>query len=303
MHILVVDEGINEGRENEVRDLLRQAGLEVVDVADPEEGERILAVVTGELRRAEQAERIGSLGRLASSLAHEFNNVLMGIAPFVDVIRRASTPEKVASAVDHIANSVKRGRHVTEDILRFTQPSVPVRTAVDIEPWLNTLALDTSSLIGTDCRIEVASEPLQVEADANQLHEIFMHLLLNARDAVGAEGQIMITAKKEPASARFAFGNVPNPDRFAHIIVADNGPGIPLERQAQVFEPLLNVRRSGRGLGLAVTYQLVRRHEGEIFIQSSPGNGTAIHVFLPLSRERSAIAEAAGERPRIAISA
>lgn len=242
--------------------------------------------------RLEQANRLSSLGRLAATVAHEFNNVLMGIAPFVEVVRRSPSPEKVASSLDHISNSVKRGRRISQDILRFTQPAEPVRAPVQIEPWLHTVSLEAQSLLTQQYRVKLDAERLLVEGDANQLHQIFMNLILNARDAMPLGGTIELIARRERPDARFAFGVVEKPHRFAHFMVRDDGHGMSEETLRHAFEPLFTTKKNGTGLGLAVTHQVVQRHGGEIFIESEVGKGTTFHLFLPLSHEQEQMAAA-----------
>jgi PAS domain S-box-containing protein len=270
-------------------------------------GERVGAVITftdltdrRKLEaRLEQANRLSSLGRLAATVAHEFNNVLMGISPFVEVVRRTTDPAKVASSLEYIANSVKRGRRVTQDILRFTQPAEPVRTAVDLHVWLQSVATEAVSVLTPQYTIDVDAEPLAVDADPNQLHQIFMNLILNARDAMPRGGMIAITARSERADARFAFGHVDDPSRYAHISVVDMGVGMSEETLRHAFEPLFTTKKSGTGLGLAVTHQVVQRHGGEIFIESAEGWGTTFHIFLPLIQcEVVEMPQAAGEMPQ-----
>jgi nitrogen-specific signal transduction histidine kinase/CheY-like chemotaxis protein len=252
--------------------------------------------------RLEQANRLSSLGRLAATVAHEFNNVLMGIAPFVEVVRRAPSAQKVATSLDHIANSVKRGRRITQDILRFTQPAEPVRARVEVESWVHAVAMEARSLLSPIFDIEVDVQPLSVEGDANQLHQIFMNLLLNARDAMPGGGTIRIAARREPHDARFSFGAPVDPDRYVHFIISDTGCGMSEETLRHALEPLFTTKKSGTGLGLAVTHQVVLRHGGEIFIESAVGEGTTFHIFLPLAEQpqpavvRTADAEPAGER-------
>jgi PAS domain S-box-containing protein len=232
--------------------------------------------------RLEQANRLSSLGRLAATVAHEFNNVLMGIAPFVELVRRAPSPQKMTSSLDHIANSVKRGRRITEDILRFTQPAEPVRTTVVLNDWLHDVAVEARSILPSHIEIDVDAEPLAVEADANQLHQILSNLLLNARDAMPHRGTITVRAIRDAEDARYPFGALENPNRYAHLMVRDTGCGMSEETLRHAFEPLFTTKKNGTGLGLAVTHQVVLRHGGEIFIESALGDGTTFHLFLPL---------------------
>ncbi|MBV8519583.1 MAG: PAS domain S-box protein [Acidobacteria bacterium] len=253
--------------------------------------------------KLEQADRLSSLGRLAATIAHEFNNVLMGISPFVEVIRRR--PERAEFALDQVGRAVKRGKRITEDILRFTQPAAPARSVFAVEPWLQTVLAEARTLLPPECTLvlEPPDASLQADADSNQLHQIFTNLLLNARDAMPGGGQITLSARREPAGARFPFGVVAQPERFVHFALADTGSGMPPETLRHIFEPLFTTKPSGTGLGLTVTHQVVHRHGGEIFVESEPSRGTTFHIFIPLAEataeaEMPAAPEPARERRR-----
>lgn len=253
--------------------------------------------------KLEQATRLSSLGRLAATVAHEFNNVLMGIAPFVQIIERASSREKITFALEHISTSVKRGRRVTEDILRFTQPGEPSLAFVGVEAWLESVAAEGRQMIGPRYSLTVESGSLSIEGDASQLHQIFMNLILNARDAMPAGGSIHVAAREERSDARFAFGAVSDPARYVHFTVTDTGCGMSEETLRHAFEPLFTTKKKGTGLGLAVTHQVVQRHGGEIFIESEPGKGTTFHVFIPrATRAAAVIADDAADLPNTAQS-
>ena len=246
-----------------------------------------------------QANRLSALGRMAATIAHEFNNVLMGISPFIEVVRR--DPKRLEAAVDQIARSVARGKRITHDILRFTQPAEPNRSVFDAGSWLQTVALETRSILSSAYEVDVHSGAprIAVDADENQIHQIVMNLVLNARDAMPGGGRITMTVRREPAGAQFPFGIVEAPERFAHFIVRDTGCGIGQETLQHIFEPLYTTKRSGTGLGLAVTHQVVQRHGGEIFVESEVGVGTTFHIFLPLASDdpgaAMALPEAGGE--------
>jgi signal transduction histidine kinase len=230
--------------------------------------------------KLEQADRLTSLGRLAATIAHEFNNVLMGIAPFVDVIRRG---RNIEASLDHISRSVKRGRRITEDILRFTQPAQPHRADFDVAPWIEQIELEARSLMPSTIAVETSlqSDDLRVNGDANQLQQIFLNLVLNARDAMRNVGTFTITARRELPGTRFSFGVLEHPEAFIHFIVSDTGSGMSAETLRHIFEPLFTTKKTGTGLGLAVTHQVVQQHGGEIFVESQPGAGTTFHIFIP----------------------
>ncbi|MGZ8831191.1 MAG: PAS domain S-box protein, partial [Thermoanaerobaculia bacterium] len=234
--------------------------------------------------KLEQANRLSSLGRLAATVAHEFNNVLMGIGPFAEVLRRDTLSERGNIAVEQIARSVKRGKRITEDILRFTQPAEPVLAGLDASAWLNTIVLEARTLLGPKFTIDVdvPADPVRINADASQLHQSFMNLILNARDSMANGGRIVVRIVPNSPEGTSEFAALQAPHRFAHFIVEDSGHGMSPETLRHIFEPLFTTKKNGTGLGLAVSRHVITRHGGEIFVESVLGVGTKFHLFVPL---------------------
>ncbi len=231
-----------------------------------------------------QAERLTSLGRLSATVAHEFNNVLMGIQPFAEVIRKsAPSDERLQRAANQISQSVVRGKRITQEILRFTQPSEPVRKPVEVGPWLVDLAPELRSLLSDDIQLDVlpAQDDLFVSIDPTQVQQILTNLTMNARDAMPSGGRLVITARANPPHSSFPFGVVANPERFIHFMIRDTGMGMGPDVVSHIFEPLFTTKRSGTGLGLSVVHQIISLHGGEVFVESTPGKGTLFHMFLP----------------------
>jgi PAS domain S-box-containing protein len=248
------------------------------------------------------ANRLASLGRLAATVAHEFNNVLMSMQPFAELLQRPSPkPEMVLKSARHIAHSIGRGKQIAQDILRFTQPAEPALVPIRIDQWWSVLYPELAMLIADN--IEIAtdfSDPsLHILADASQLAQVFVNLLTNARDAMPAGGKITISARRPAPGATYPFGIVDDPRSFIHLSVSDTGCGIPPEMLRHIFEPLFTSKQTGTGLGLAVTRHVVERHNGRIFVESARGRGTTFHIFLPAAEPAIAQKEAARQRPQI----
>ena len=248
--------------------------------------------------KLEQANRLTSLGRMAATIAHEFNNVLMGISPYVELLRRK--PEEIAKAIDQISRAVSRGKGITHDILRYTQPAEPNRAVVAVEPWLRNVVMEARSMLPPIYAIDldVDDPPLSIEADANQLHQILMNLVLNARDAMWSGAGRSAFRCAANAHGTFCIRSGRASPALAHLIVRDEGSGMKPETLRHMFEPLFTTKKNGTGLGLAVTHQVVLRHGGEIFVESEIGVGTTFHIFLPLAETTAAVMssmEPAGE--------
>jgi len=228
--------------------------------------------------RVQQAKRVASLGRVAATIAHEFNNVLMGIQPFAEVIKRNTQEEKLLKAATHILSSVARGTRVTQEILRFTQPAEPALEPVDLVDWIQQLLPELQALVGAKIHIilEVPDEPVFVRCDCHQMQQVVSNLVLNARDAMTGSGTITIRVVAPETD-----------DGMALLSVRDTGAGMIPEVLQNIFEPLFTTKRSGTGLGLAVAQQVVTRHGGSIQAESTPGVGSVFTILLPIS-ERSA---------------
>lgn len=236
----------------------------------------------------EQANRLTSLGRLAATVAHEFNNVLMGISPFAEILERSSDDGRVRSATGHISAAVKRGKRITDEILRYARPHEPVTTAIRVEEWLHTIVEELEALVGPDIQIRaaVADPSLVIKGDLPQLNQVMTNLILNARDAMPEGGTITIEAIAPRQGAPQPFGIVPEPEKFVQLVVRDPGIGMTDEVQRHMFDPLFTTKKTGgTGLGLTVAHQVIKAHHGEIFAESTPGEGTAFHLFLPRGAE------------------
>jgi len=250
----------------------------------------------------EQAKRVSSLGRVAASIAHEFNNILMGIQPNVEAIQRSS-PTGLRVMTENIMRAVQRGKRVTDEILRFTRPAEPAVECVDVQAFFAKWRQDVEPMLAPQVEtvLEVP-EGLHVAADATQLAQIFTNLALNGSEAMqDSGGRLTISAHLSNSFGSFPFGVVKSPDRFVHFIVKDEGCGITSDRLNHIFEPLFTTKRAGIGLGLAITYQIITRHGGHIFVESEVGKGSMFHLFLPAAMPEIAEPEAKQESKAVPI--
>ncbi|MFN2441546.1 MAG: ATP-binding protein [Thermoanaerobaculia bacterium] len=232
----------------------------------------------------ERADRLASLGRVAATMAHEFNNVLMGIQPFAEIIRRKTVDPASLNAAAHIERSIERGRSITHQILRFTRSSEPQGRPVEAGPLLAGIEQRLSALMPEGIALDICSdEDLVLLVDREQVEQAVTNLAINARDAIGHQGVIEIRLTRCLSGEVYSFGVVPTSDRFAHLTVADTGAGMDEATLKQIFEPFFTTKKGGTGLGLAIVHQIVRNHGGHVFAEGAPGEGTIFHLFLPLA--------------------
>src|SRR5438105_837831 len=231
-------------------------------------------------RQLEETRRIATLGRVAATMAHEFNNVMMGIATFVEVLKRRKAPEAIDRSVRGIESGIKRGRTITDEILRYTRASTPVASAIDVAAWLADFAVEAQALTAGAANIH-AETGLCVRGDVSQLNQVLVNLLINAKDASAPGAPITIEAKRAS-------------DEFADIVVADRGSGIPPDVLDRIFDPLFTTKPRGTGLGLAVVQQVIEAHGGTVNVQSEAGVGTTFHLQLPICEATEPAHSAAG---------
>jgi signal transduction histidine kinase len=222
----------------------------------------------------EQSRRIESLGRLAATMSHEFNNVLMIIQTASSQLERsdAAIAQQIAK---RIGDAVKRGQRITSDVARFTRPAGLNLRPLDIKTWAASFSADLRSLLGPGVILSLETPPadLQVRADQRQLEQVLTNLAINARDAMSRGGLATLTIEE------VALGD----QKYAEIALSDTGTGIDPDTLTHVFEPLFTTKAAGTGLGLAVCYQVIAAHGGEMFAESTLGAGSVFHILLPLA--------------------
>jgi PAS domain S-box-containing protein len=233
-------------------------------------------------QQIEQAARVASLGRVSASVAHEFNNLLMSLSPFAEALRRkAQEDPSLEKPVRHVVNAVRRGQRLTDEILRFTNPAEPRLEKVDLAAMLRELGDEVRGVLA-DRQVEIDVAPmLETRADADQLAQVLLNLVTNARDATKRGGLVTIGAA--PALALpFLRDQLADPEHFVAFYVRDDGSGISADARQHIFEPFFTTgKRHGTGLGLAIAFRIAASHGGHILCDSEVGTGTTFYVVLP----------------------
>ena len=230
------------------------------------------ATVREEQSRADDQRRMASLGQLGATFAHEFRNLLMAAVASVDVIEREGLGEKPRTrrAVENLRNTIARGNTLTNEILRFGRPASPSLRATDLARWGAAFVRDVEGLVTpSSLTVDLPDEPALASVDAEMLHQALSNLVLNARDAGAKTITFGVQLQRSLSSRRVL------------LFVADDGSGMTPEVRARMFEPLFSTKRTGTGLGLPLVFQIVSAHEGELFVDSTPGEGTRFCIVLP----------------------
>jgi len=254
-----------------------------------------------EHRKLEQqflrAQRLESIGTLAGGIAHDLNNILAPISMAIELLKMRIPDERGTELLDTIAASAKRGADMVGQVLSFARGMEGRR--VEIQPWhlireVEKIMRDTFL---KNIRFEVSAgrDLWAVRGDPTQLHQVLVNLCVNARDAVGENGEISITAGNVEIDGSFAGMNLESkPGPHIYIEVRDNGEGISSEIMDKIFDPFFTTKSvdKGTGLGLSTSLAIVKSHGGFVRTSSVPGKGTSFRVYLPAFPE---LTEAIGQ--------
>jgi PAS domain S-box-containing protein len=253
------------------------------------------------------AQKMEAVGRLASGVAHEFNNLLMGILGVAGVARRKLEPHtEGATLLGEIRDAAQRGASLSRHLLDYSRQDPGVVEPVSLNEVVRRSERVLRHVIGEDVRVEVALSPgpATVLAVAPQLEQVLMNLAVNARDAMPRGGVLRIaTAAVELDAPRRSRGRDLAPGRYVALTIEDSGCGMAPEVQERVFEPFFTTKPvgTGTGLGLYTVYGIVERLRGAIEFESHVGRGTKFTIFLPRAEERVAAAAPSADRePRAA---
>jgi two-component system NtrC family sensor kinase len=262
----------------------------VRDAAEKAVGAVLVADDVTEARRLQsrvaQSERLSSLGRMLSGVAHELNNPLATVIGFAEIARAAPDHPGLEKRLRLIHEEADRCRRIVGNLLRFARRQEPERKAVVLNELVEaTLGLLAYPLRVDGIRVETdldRSVPA-IHADPHELQQVLVNLVTNAHQAIrsaGSPGVISVrTARKGDAAVL--------------VEVRDDGPGIPAGVRDRIFDPFFTTKPSGEGtgLGLSLIYGTVRSHGGSIEVESAPGRGATFTVTLPTGLPVKAVAE------------
>ncbi|MCM2276405.1 MAG: PAS domain S-box protein, partial [Candidatus Didemnitutus sp.] len=264
--------------------------------------------ITAEQRMEQQlaqAQRLESVGMLASGIAHDLNNVLTPIILSVELLKSMHPSPELHERLDLVARAAHRGADIVKQVLTFARGADGERTTTQPRYVVKEVArlIEETFPRQIEVRVETGRDTAPILADVTQLHQVILNLAVNARDAMPTGGRLILgvrAAVVDETRARL-LGRI-EPGEFVDISVTDTGTGIPDEVLAHMFEPFYTTkpRGKGTGLGLSTVYGIVRSHGGAVEVQTELGRGTTFHVLLPIPRtpDQERGAEAAGKEFR-----
>ncbi len=234
------------------------------------------------------AQRMEAVGRLAGGVAHDFNNILTAIISFSGFVLDEFREDDPARAdVQEILDAANRATSLTRQLLAFSRRQTIKPTALNLNRVVKDLEKMLGRLIGEDIHLEIRlREDLSViRADKTQMEQILLNLAVNAKDAMPQGGALVIeTFQLRLDSSYFEEKGFELPaGQYVMLAVTDTGEGMDEETKHHVFEPFFTTKSEGKGtgLGLSTVYGIVQQNHGCIWIQSAPGRGTKVQIFLP----------------------
>jgi PAS domain S-box-containing protein len=252
---------------------VRMAGIDLVDERVVELSLRDVTRERAMERQLAISERLSSLGLLTAGVAHEINNPLEGIGNYLSLLEKPTvSDEQRVRWAGEVRHGFERIRVIVRDLLSFSRPGVEQGRAELASSFerVSKLVSYTKSFGAVEIVAEGLEPGLAVAAERGRLEQVLLNLMMNAATAMGGRGVIRVSAR--------SF--VRDGQRWVSIEVADQGPGIPPEHLARIFDPFFTTTQ-GTGLGLTISYGLIRAHGGELRAANQASGGAVFTVLLP----------------------
>lgn len=239
--------------------------------------------------RAAHAQRLDSLSELAGGVAHEYNNLLTSIIGNAEMAMRTKRDEERRPFMEQIIESSNRATDLTAQILAYAGGGLHIPDKLCVADVIRSNEPLLSATVGqiTSLSLEIADEPCWVLADESQLLHVIINLVSNAAESTPDQQlDVVVRCERRQMSlneARTAYlGTDAGSGDYAYVEVRDNGEGMDKETVSRIFDPFFSTKFQGRGLGMATVFSIIKRHGGMIDIDSEPGKGTTVAIYLPL---------------------
>ena len=262
-----------------------------------EPGEVVLEMIAEDItdrrqleEQLRQAQKMDAVGRLAGGVAHDFNNLLMVINGYTEVLlEQLDKGSDMHHKVQSIQQAADRAATLTRQLLAFSRKQLLELKVVDVNTVIGDMERLLRPLIGENIELvtRLSTQTGHTRADAGQLEQVIMNLVVNAKDAMPEGGKLTVQSSDVIVRQSFSEHRFIQPGRYAVISVADTGYGMDKETQSRIFEPFFTTKEKGKGtgLGLSTVYGIVKQSNGYVFAESEPTVGTTFYVYLPRVEE------------------
>ena len=265
-----------------LKDLSHEAGVGGIVINHRDVTER--TVLEDQLR---QSQKMEAVGQLAGGVAHDFNNILMGISGYAELasLHVRDDPDRAARDIAEIQNAAERASALTRQLLAFGRRQMLRPTVLQLNASVSAVESLLRRLIGTDIETTLDLDPSlpPVKADTGQLEQVVVNLAVNARDAMPDGGRLVLRTRVVEVDTAQAQALDLAPGQYVALEVLDTGVGMDELVRSRAVEPFYTTKDPGKGtgLGLSMAYGMVRQSGGAIALESEPGKGTVVRVLLP----------------------
>jgi two-component system cell cycle sensor histidine kinase/response regulator CckA len=231
-------------------------------------------------------EKLKSIGVLAGGIAHDFNNFLTGIIGNLSLARLdAQAGDPVSKYLGDMEKAALRAKELTQQLLTFSKGGEPVKRTADVSVLVREAVQFALHGSNVRCKFDIDAELMAAKVDENQIAQVIHNLIINADQAMPNGGKVWIRG----ANARLTQGNpfALLPGEYIQVTVQDHGIGIHPDHLKKVFDPYFTTKQKGSGLGLAVAYNIVAKHDGQMTVDSKLGEGTTFTILLPATTNGS----------------
>ncbi len=250
--------------------------------------------------RLQHAQKLESIGVLAGGIAHDFNNLLTGILGNASLLLDELVPDSTSfEMAQEIVKASESAADLTRQLLAYAGKGRFVMQHLNLSDQVsgNRTLLKRLTPHNIDLQFQLAENLPALEADATQLQQIVMNLVINAAESFGERGRG--TVKVTTAAEEIEAGHPEiAPGKYVVLRVEDNGSGMTPEVRARIFDPFFTTKFTGRGLGLSAVHGILRAHHGYLDLKTTPGEGTIFQLYLPAATNQPAKRESAEEVPQ-----
>jgi len=225
-------------------------------------------------------QRLEALGILAGGIAHDFNNLLTVIAGNISIAKMNSlAKEKNHEVLSEAEKACRQSIDLTRQLLTFAKGGSPLKKMISIAELLKDAVIFAMRGSNVCCELDIFDDLWMAEVDGGQISQVINNIIINAKQAMPDGGTVSLRCENLYLTREEVNSLEPGP--YLKITIRDNGMGIPKDQLNRIFDPYFTTKVQGNGLGLATSYSIVKRHHGHICVESEPGQGTTIYVYLP----------------------
>jgi PAS domain S-box-containing protein len=274
-----------------VKDITKRKQLEEqMQLINEELEERIIERTT-ELKQTYKqlyhAQKMESVGILAGGIAHDFNNLLTVILGNILLAKKDVDPEdRVFNVLLEAEDASLRAKDLTQELLTFSKGGEPIKRTISISKLIKDTVNFTIRGTNVTCKFEIPDNLYNIDGDDVQITQVISNIIINADQAMLKGGTIRVRCENVTISSENENITLPENTNFIRISIEDHGTGISKEQISLIFDPFFTTKEKGSGLGLATAYSIIKKHGGQITVESEVGAGSTFYIYLPAAQKK-----------------